>query len=282
MGLKKGWAVEKIDDREKLVGKKLLILGANEESKKFVRQAQALGIYTVVTDHLKNSPAKAIADKSYDINGKSVDEVVQIALKEKVDGVIVGAADPLVPPYIEVTKRLGFPCYISKENRDFFINKRCFKHMCSQSAIPVVKEYYSGDKWGGMEKDSITYPCIVKPVYGRGGRGVSLCKDVQELEEAFFEAQSCSDNGEAMIEAYMDCQDIVVSYFFCDGTAYRLGVSDRKALKGKLAISPVTYENIYPSALTDTFVERCHKKFINLFQRLGIRWWVCAVSLDSA
>lgn len=254
----------------KLKGKRLLILAANEETKKFVRRAQELGIYTIVTDHIKNSPAKAIADKSYDINGKFVEEVVQMALKEKIDGVIVGVADPLVPSYLEVANRLGLPCYISEENRDFFVNKKFFKHMCSVSGFHTVKEFYSGKDWRCVEQNSLEYPCIVKPVLGRGGKGVFLCKNIEELEKAFYIAQTCSDNAEVIIEAYMNCMDISASYFFCDGTAHLLGISDRKVLSGKTAISPVTYGNVYPSSLTDIFIKQCHDKFLALFEKIEI------------
>lgn len=260
-----------IDYRSRMKGKKLLVLAANEESKVFVKKAQALGIYVVVTDHIKNSPAKAIADKSYDINGKNVEEVTRAALEEDIDGLIVGAADPLVVPYTEVAHRLQLPCYINENNRDFFINKKYFKDMCRQSGIHTVKEYFTGGDWDAMDSDRIQYPCIVKPVFGRGGKGVFLCKDFRELGQAFRKAKECSDNGRVIIEAYMDCEDISVNYFFRSGVAYLIGVSDRKTVKGKSAISPVTYENIYPSMLTGLFIEQCHEKFLNLFKKLKIR-----------
>ena len=45
-----------------LQGKKLLILGGAAVHCKVVEAARAMGVYTIVTDYLENSPAKLIAD----------------------------------------------------------------------------------------------------------------------------------------------------------------------------------------------------------------------------
>ena len=259
---------------EGLRGKKLLILGANSESVRFVNRAKELGIYTIVTDHILNSPAKSIADKYYDINGKDVERLIEIVREEDIDGVLVGVADPLVPYYMELAYHLNFPClpnYLMKDKSDFFTNKKEFKKNCSAVGIPTVKEYYSGTDLTGINIEVINYPCITKPLCGRGGKGVSLCNNKRELEEGFWLASSCSDNGEVVVEEYMDCEDVVANYFFCNGVPYLLGISDRKTLKNNQFINPVTYGNAYPSKLTEKFIEQCHSKFISLFRNLRIR-----------
>jgi len=58
--------------------KKLLILGGASVHVKVVEAAKKLGLYTIVTDYLENSPAKQIADKSYMFNIYDVDEIVQM------------------------------------------------------------------------------------------------------------------------------------------------------------------------------------------------------------
>ena len=46
-------------------GKKLLILAGAGVHSKVVRAAKEMGIYTIVTDYLEDSPAKQIADEAW-------------------------------------------------------------------------------------------------------------------------------------------------------------------------------------------------------------------------
>ena len=47
-----------------LKGKKLLILAGAGTHNKVVKAAREMGIYTIVTDYLVDSPAKQIADEA--------------------------------------------------------------------------------------------------------------------------------------------------------------------------------------------------------------------------
>ena len=86
--------------------KKLLILGANPETVSLINIAKSKGIYTIVTDYDPNAFAKPYADKSYDVDGLDVDGLVALCKTEKVDGVIVGTADPLIKPYQKLCERI--------------------------------------------------------------------------------------------------------------------------------------------------------------------------------
>ena len=75
-------------------GKKLLILGANPETANIVKVAQEMGVTTIVTDYDPQAPAKKVSDISYNIDAMDVDALYEMAVNEKVDGVLVGVADP--------------------------------------------------------------------------------------------------------------------------------------------------------------------------------------------
>ena len=86
-------------------------------------RAHELGIIVYVTDYLENSPAKKVADKSYNIDAMDVDALYEMAIAEKVDGVLVGVADILVPMYCKVCEALDLPCYATQQNVDVFAFK---------------------------------------------------------------------------------------------------------------------------------------------------------------
>ena len=77
-------------------------MGGNPETSALVRFANDMGIKTIVTSARVNDDAKKYAWKSYDIDGMDVSGIVKMANEEKVDGVLVGVADILVPAYVKV------------------------------------------------------------------------------------------------------------------------------------------------------------------------------------
>ena len=82
---------------KQLEGKKLLLLGGVQPACQIVEEAHKMGVTVYVTDYLANSPAKAIADKSFMVNAMDVDAVVDLCKAEGIDGLITGYVDPLLP-----------------------------------------------------------------------------------------------------------------------------------------------------------------------------------------
>ena len=82
-------------------------MGGNPETTALVKMANGMGIQTIVISARHNDDAKKYAWKSYDVDGMDVSGVISVAREEKVDGVLVGVADILVPAYCKVCDALG-------------------------------------------------------------------------------------------------------------------------------------------------------------------------------
>lgn len=260
--------IKYVDDY--VAGKKLLLLGANKETKKFVKKAHELNVEVIVTDYITGSPAKSIADGYYDIDGKDTEKIIRKVKEEKIDGVLVGVADPLVESYLNITKKLNFPCYISDDNIHFFTKKSEFKRICKNYGLCVVDEFYAGKDSREALRKIEQFPCVVKPSRGRGGKGVFLCESEDDFERKFEIAKKYADDEVVIVERYMNCHDIIANYYFADGQAYLIAVSDRQTVQNKTSISPVTYANIYPSKLTQLFIDKCDLIFKKIFSDLKI------------
>ena len=62
---------------------KILLLGSGELGREVVIEAQRLGIETIAVDSYNNAPAHLVANKSYVIDMKNHDEVMEIIRREK-------------------------------------------------------------------------------------------------------------------------------------------------------------------------------------------------------
>ena len=121
--------------------KKILILGGTAQQIKLVEAAKKMGVYTIVTDYLVDSPAKKVADEAWMLNIKDVDQIVERCKQEQVNGVICGYIDPCQRPYQQICEALDLPCYGTKDQFFYMTDKHAFKKMCMENRVDVITEY---------------------------------------------------------------------------------------------------------------------------------------------
>ena len=255
-----------------LKGKKMLILGANAETIPIVKRAQEMGVVVFVTDHIKTSAAKKVADGSYDINGKDVNGIVEIFKRDGFDGILLGVADPLAEAYVKICEELKIPCMVDKNSIALCSNKTLFKDECRKAGINTVKEFFSvTDLINAGEKDKVEYHIVIKPAISRGGNGVCLCRNVQQMNLAFEKAKQFSENSEVIGEEYIEADDCVATFLVLDGETHLVAMSDRILLKNKEGLATVTYSNQFPSKYTKLFQANELERYKVLFNNLNIQ-----------
>ncbi len=246
--------------------KKILILGGANLHCKLVKAAKEMGLYTIVTDYLENSPAKKMADKSYMLDIKDVDGIVAMCKEESVDAVISTHLDPCQRYYYQICKALNLPCYIGNWEQVFTLtDKDAFKACCQKYGVDIIPTYETDD-------DNIEYPVLVKPAHSRGSRGQTVCYNAKELPEAIKFAESESDNKKAIIEKYMgNTGEFTMTYIFKDGVPYMTKTSDRYLGAIEHGLEKVGIGTVSPSQYTSLYVNNVEERFLNMLKGLGIK-----------
>lgn len=248
-----------------LQGKKLLILGANPETTPLVQLANELGIKTIVTSHKPDDVAKKYAWKSANVDGLDVQGLINLAVENQVDGVLVGVADILILPYCKVCEALNLPCYATEEIVKIFSFKDQFKATCERYGIHGVPEY-------NLDNISeIKYPVMVKPVDGYSGLGMTVCFSENDLQTAINKALTFSKSKKFLIERYMQCDDMGIYYTFKDGECSASCVYDRYTSNEQKGLSKVCLGGTYPSKHIEDYFEKMHGKAVKMFQDIGIK-----------
>ena len=260
-----------------LGGKRLLILGGMRFSCEIVIKAKAMGIYTLVADYnkIEDSPGKQIADEAVDLSVIDVDAVVSYIKGNNIDGVFVGFNDMLLPYYAEICQRTGLPCYGTKEQFVTLIAKDQYKALCRQFGVPTITEYDINDA-------HIKYPVLVKPVDSSGSRGITICHNRQELDEAVEIGRKASKTGKVLIERYMDGREVTVFWTFQDGNYYLSALANRhvKHNQGTDVIPlPVgyTFPSVYLPKYRAEVEENCKRVFKHLGLKDGMMFMQCKV-----
>ncbi|MBO4603324.1 MAG: hypothetical protein J5651_09220 [Salinivirgaceae bacterium] len=251
-------------------GKKLLILGGNPETTPLVEIANNMGIKTIVSSGRHTDAAKKAAWKSYDVDGMDVPGLIALAREEKVDGVLVGVADILVPSYCKVCEALNLPCYATQQIVDVFAFKDVFKSTCERYGVHGIPEFYLDADMKREDLDKIVYPVMVKPVDNGGGVGMTVAYNEEELKAGVKLALENSHKKRFIVEKYMQCDDMGMYYTFKDGYCSASCIYDRYTTDEQPGLSRVCLGGTYPSKHLDEYFERMHPNAIRLFKEIGI------------
>lgn len=247
--------------------KKILILGGAQVHCKLVEAAHEMNLYVIVTDYLKKdeSPAKLIADKSYDIDINDTQEIVRVCREEGIDGVLTTHLDPCQKPYQKICRELGLPCFGTERQFEYLTNKHMFKKICRKYGVDIIPEYTEED----IYEDRVAYPVFVKPVDSRGSRGQRKCENKEQTLEAIKIAGAESSNGDFIIEKYLgDKEEIQVTYFFINGTPCLIRTTDSFHGSGKMR--NVITHSVSPSRYTMELKADTHEKIVKMLKEIGI------------
>ena len=252
-----------------LKGKELLILSGAAVHCKVVEAAKSLGVYTIVTDYLPDSPAKKLADEAWMLNIVDVDAIVERCNAENVDGVLSFCIDPAQRPYQAICEKLGVPCYCTKEQVLTMTDKKAFKAYCIAHGVDVIPEYLEED----IALNKVEYPVLIKPAISRGSRGQTVCYSKNETEKALAFARKESNNDQALIEKYMGGkQDFALSYLVIDGVTYITKIGDRYLGRTEDHLDKQCISTISPSKYTEMYVDNVEPRVKSMIASLGIKF----------
>ena len=247
-----------------------MILGGNQETGYLVDVARGMGYRTIVADPNPNAPAKLSADLAYTVDATDISALSDIISTERVDGIVLGVADPLVRAYFEVCSKAGYPCYVTPRSADAFSSKLRFESVCEAFGISTIPRY-SPELLGTPPSGADLFPVLVKPSDGAAGVGISICRDAGQLASTMSAANTITPNREWLIQRYMDCDDLFAYYTFVNGQAYLSAIADRFTSRKQKSGSPVCVGAAYPSKYLERFLIEIDPKLVRMFKELGIQ-----------
>lgn len=253
-------------------GKRLLVLGSTELISVIVKKAKDMGVYTIVTDNrpLEKAPAKQIADAYFNIDFSDVEAIKALISEHHIDGVLTGFTDSYMNYYLTICNETGLPCYGNKQSFDIATDKAIFKKACIDSKVPVIPGVtaYTYEDAAEFSRE-VGFPLMLKPVDNSGSRGVIKCESLEKLESAYAYALSFSTIGKVIIEKYMDCDNIAVSYFAADGEIRLSTTDDRMIYKSPESGASISSYSEYPSKYTDRYIREVNDNVINMLKDNG-------------
>lgn len=250
--------------------KRLLVLGATPASIDIVQQAKEMGAYTIITDWTPDAPAKAFADKAYDISTGDIDRVVEMAKREKVDGVLAGFDDFNTAIACEVSEKLGTHFYSTLYQQQALSNKKSMKELCRKFDIRSAQEYELSDLSAIEEAETLPYPVIIKPADSYGSKGIFVCQDEKDLREFFPKSLEFSKTKTVLIEEYLTGVNVNLFFTVQNGIISLSAITDKYIRKVDKKLPPQPVAHIFPSKYIEQYYSKLHNKIVKMFESLNL------------
>ena len=227
---------------------KALVLCGGVPQIALIKDLKSRGITTVLADMNEKVGARKYADIFYPVSTFDIPALTEVAKKEKVDFLITVCADQVLEVVAEISEKLGLPCYIDHATAVNVSNKAYMKRIFNENGVPTSKHVIMTEldesKLAGLE-----YPLMVKPVDSYSSRGVRKVFNSDELREAFADAVRISRTDTAVVEEFVEGEELTVDVYVEAGEAKVLGisVSDKFPNDGKMVINRTRH----PALITD-------------------------------
>lgn len=183
----------------------LMLLGGSRHQLCAIEAARRVGYRTVLCDYLGDNPGQHVADMFYLESTTDRQRMLQIARRERIDGIISFGSDAANPSAAFVAERLGLPTNplaaveILSDKGLVRPYLRAHGFFCPRSAS------FPADLPGARLLDvceDMAFPVVVKPTDSSGSKGVSVVDDPNEdgLDVALASARRFSRNGVLCVE----------------------------------------------------------------------------------
>ncbi len=252
--------------------KKLMMLGGAINQVPLIRAAKSEGYYIVLCDYTTTNPGIPLVDKHYQVSTLDFDAVLEVAKKEKIDG-IISNSEPAMVNVALVAEQLGLPGNPSQSVKALSNKIQFRRFLHSNGFYAPYSEGYEDFQSMGNSTSKFRFPVIVKPVDSSGSRGVNKVDDPKDYEFAFKDAMKYSRCGQVIVEEFIEKKGYQISgdcfvidgklVFGCFGNEYY----------GKDGVKEyVPLGECWPSVLPSVILDRVQQELQRLISCLSMKF----------
>ncbi len=236
--------------------KRILFIGAGPYQKKGIETAKKMGLYVIAADGNPNAPGLPLADKEYDVNVTDVNANLEIARKEKIDGVCAVASDISMRSVATISEILGLPG-ISRDVAERCLDKELMRKAFVAAGVPSPKSFavYTVPELLKISKQ-LSFPVVIKPSDSAGSRGVRRVDSQKGLKDAFENAVGLSSQKKVIIEEFMEGVECSVEAFVVGGEIHIITLSDKVRTKPPILTDiEVSFPSAYPEKIQKEIID---------------------------
>ena len=190
-----------------MVKRKILLLGSGELGKELVIALQRLGEHVVACDSYAGAPAMQVADE-YEVFSMLDANALDTAVAKHNPKLIVPEIESIRTERFFAYEEQGYRVVPSAKAANYTMNRKLIRDLAAKElGLRTAKYAYATNKDEFIQAvEEIGFPCVVKPLMSSSGKGQSVVKTREDLEESYTYAMEGSrgDLKEIIIEAFVD------------------------------------------------------------------------------
>ena len=212
---------------------RVLLLGSGELGKEVAIELQRLGCEVIAVDRYDNAPAMQVAHRSH---------VIPMTDAQVLNGVILAEAPHIIVPEIEAIatdellklEQEGVTVVPTARAASLTMNREGIRRLAAEELGLNTSPYrFAGNREEYLAAvREIGLPCVVKPVMSSSGKGQSLVKQEQDIDDAWDYAQSGgrAGQGRVIVEGFVDFEYEItlLTVRHRDGTSFCAPIGHRQ------------------------------------------------------
>lgn len=183
----------------------VLSVGAGKEQVPSIIEAKKMGLNVIAVDKDPAAEGFKWANETILIDIKDKDKVIQVAQEYKIKCVLPAP----IGRYLTTIGAVNDALHLKGITEEAAINcadKYSFNRLLTDASIPCAKQEKAKTYKEIKENiDNIGLPCILKPRYGSGSRGIVVIEKKEDIAEAINKHMlECDDKEDSLIESFID------------------------------------------------------------------------------
>ena len=248
--------------------KKLMILGASIYQVPLIKTAKRMGLYTMVASIPGNYPGFSDADRAFYINTTDKDAILEVCMKEGIDGICTSGTDVAVATIGHVNEAMGL-AGISEKAAVRACDKHAMKEAFRAGGVDASDFYRVSSLEEAYEAaEKIGYPVVVKCVDSSGSRGINVVDSRDGIEEAYNEAVHYSHKDYVLVEEMLRGEEIGVDGMVQDGEIILIAPHQKYTYSYNGATIPAGHS--FPYRCSDAVREEIDRQITLAVRAIGL------------
>ncbi len=186
-----------------------LLLGSGELGKELTIALQRYGVEVIAADRYANAPAQQVAHRSHVIDMTDAKEVKRLIALENPQ-FIIPEIEAIATAALAEIEADGL-CTVVPNARaiQLTMNREGIRTLAAQELGIPTSAYAFAESFEQLQaavEGGIGYPCFIKPTMSSSGKGQSMVKSAEQLQQAWDTAKASGrvDTGKVIVEANID------------------------------------------------------------------------------
>lgn len=186
---------------------RVLLLGSGELGKEVAIECQRLGLEVIACDRYANAPAMQVAHR-YHVFDMLDPQALQQVIEQERPHYIVPEVEAIATDKLLELETQGFTVIPTAKATQLTMNREGIRRLAAEQLSLPTSNYQFADSYEQfvLAVEQIGLPCVCKPIMSSSGKGQSVLKSPEDIEQAWHYAQQGgrSGAGRVIVEGFVD------------------------------------------------------------------------------